>query len=290
MTDRGFGKEFDGDFEGDFGWDFGREPGGTVGGAGGAAVDEGRGDPFEEALALANATAPLRVRHGAEGSGAGPTTGRVPYATREAAAANSSATGGSHDIPYTPDDPFSLDDPMAAGNGAARSSGPSRAPGNGASRTSGPSRASGPVGPEDHEDPADPPPPTGHGSRPTPVAVPWHTARDIAERAVAGPPEPATSALGDALGRTLAAPLTALTDLPSFDTSAMDGWAVSGPGPWRLDHPAGTSEAGPLPASSQATPLTGRSTTDMRSRSPPVRACRPVPPPCCAVSTARSVS
>lgn len=261
MTDRGFGKEFDGDFEGDFGWDFGREPGGTVGGAGGAAVDEGRGDPFEEALALANATAPLRVRHGAEGSGAGPTTGRVPYATREAAAANSSATGGSHDIPYTPDDPFSLDDPMAAGNGAARSSGPSRAPGNGAarssrpsrapgngaSRPSGPSRASGPVGPEDHEDPADPPPPTGHGSRPTPVAVPWHTARDIAERAVAGPPEPATSALGDALGRTLAAPLTALTDLPSFDTSAMDGWAVSGPGPWRLDHPAGTSEAGPPP-------------------------------------------
>ncbi len=35
-----------------------------------------------------------------------------------------------------------------------------------------------------------------------------------------------------ALGLTLAAPLIALTDLPSFDTSAMDGWAVSGPGPW----------------------------------------------------------
>ncbi|MCZ1008821.1 molybdopterin molybdotransferase MoeA [Streptomyces lydicus] len=91
-------------------------------------------------------------------------------------------------------------------------------------------------------------------------------------------PEPATSALGDALGRTLAAPLTALTDLPSFDTSAMDGWAVSGPGPWRLDHPAGTSEADP-PGILAATPLTGRSTTDRRSRSPPVRACRPVPPP-----------
>ncbi|WP_052029021.1 molybdopterin molybdotransferase MoeA, partial [Streptomyces aurantiacus] len=36
------------------------------------------------------------------------------------------------------------------------------------------------------------------------------------------------------LGRTLTAPLTALTDLPSFDTSAMDGWAVAGPGPWVL--------------------------------------------------------
>ncbi|WP_311765096.1 molybdopterin molybdotransferase MoeA [Streptomyces zingiberis] len=35
-------------------------------------------------------------------------------------------------------------------------------------------------------------------------------------------------------GRVLAEPLTALTDLPSFDSSAMDGWAVSGPGPWRL--------------------------------------------------------
>ncbi|MFG2528483.1 molybdopterin molybdotransferase MoeA [Streptomyces sp. NPDC048516] len=251
MTDRDFGKDFDGDFEGDVGWDFGGEPRDTVGRAGGAAADEGRGDPFEEALALANAPVPPRARAGAEAGGAVPTTGRVPYATREAAAADSSATGGSDAIPYTPDDPFSLDDPAASGNGASR-----------ASRASGPSRASDPVSPVspvdpedpvdpvdpvDPEDPGSPPPPTGRGSRPTPVAVPWHTARDIAERAVAGPPGPATSALGDALGRTLAAPLTALTDLPSFDTSAMDGWAVSGPGPWRLDHPAGTSEAGPPP-------------------------------------------
>jgi molybdopterin molybdotransferase len=40
--------------------------------------------------------------------------------------------------------------------------------------------------------------------------------------------------LDAALGLVLAAPLTALTDLPSFDTSAMDGWAVAGPGPWRV--------------------------------------------------------
>ncbi|MFH8567698.1 molybdopterin-binding protein [Streptomyces sp. NPDC017993] len=70
-------------------------------------------------------------------------------------------------------------------------------------------------------------------------AAPWGAAREIAGRAAAGPPAPETSLLGEALGRTLAAPLAALTDLPSFDTSAMDGWAVSGPGPWRLDPPAG---------------------------------------------------
>ncbi|MFF0423942.1 molybdopterin molybdotransferase MoeA [Streptomyces sp. NPDC004520] len=40
--------------------------------------------------------------------------------------------------------------------------------------------------------------------------------------------------LGQALGHTLAEPLLALTDLPSFDTSAMDGWAVAGPGPWTV--------------------------------------------------------
>jgi molybdopterin molybdotransferase len=40
--------------------------------------------------------------------------------------------------------------------------------------------------------------------------------------------------LDEALGLVLAEPLVALTDLPAFDTSAMDGWAVSGAGPWRL--------------------------------------------------------
>lgn len=33
-------------------------------------------------------------------------------------------------------------------------------------------------------------------------------------------------------GRVLAQPLTAQCDLPSFDSSAMDGWAVCGPAPW----------------------------------------------------------
>ena len=32
----------------------------------------------------------------------------------------------------------------------------------------------------------------------------------------------------------LAGSLSALVDLPPFATSAMDGWAVAGPGPWRV--------------------------------------------------------
>ncbi|MFE9771253.1 molybdopterin molybdotransferase MoeA [Streptomyces sp. NPDC005931] len=71
------------------------------------------------------------------------------------------------------------------------------------------------------------------------AATPWTEARSIAERAArqrdggrTARRPPVQVPLDAALGLTLAAPLTALTDLPSFDTSAMDGWAVSGPGPW----------------------------------------------------------
>ncbi len=63
-----------------------------------------------------------------------------------------------------------------------------------------------------------------------------HAARPQALRAGGTPGAPRREShpvpLDEALGRILAAPLTALTDLPSFDTSAMDGWAVAGPGPW----------------------------------------------------------
>jgi molybdopterin molybdotransferase len=52
--------------------------------------------------------------------------------------------------------------------------------------------------------------------------------------------------LAEALGGHLALPLQALTDLPAFDTSAMDGWAVSGPGPWRIVA-SGQILAGQLP-------------------------------------------
>jgi molybdopterin molybdotransferase len=81
------------------------------------------------------------------------------------------------------------------------------------------------------------------------VAAPpigWAAARRLsydAGRAAAGP---ATQVpLADADGRTLARPLTALTDLPAFPTSSVDGWAVRGPGPWRVlgQVLAGTSPA-----------------------------------------------
>ncbi|MFE9422473.1 molybdopterin molybdotransferase MoeA [Kitasatospora sp. NPDC006697] len=73
----------------------------------------------------------------------------------------------------------------------------------------------------------------------------WPRAREVARRAGTRPAPPAEELpLAAALGRTLAGPLTALTDLPAFDTAAMDGWAVAGPGPWRL---AGQVLAGRTP-------------------------------------------
>ncbi|WP_327724487.1 molybdopterin molybdotransferase MoeA [Streptomyces europaeiscabiei] len=65
-------------------------------------------------------------------------------------------------------------------------------------------------------------------------ATSWPEARAVAERAArsAGRRAPVSVTVDQALGLVLAASLTALTDLPSFDTSAMDGWAVAGPGPW----------------------------------------------------------
>lgn len=68
-------------------------------------------------------------------------------------------------------------------------------------------------------------------------ATPWPEAREIAALAALKATRAARRApvpLDAALGLTLATPLTALTDLPSFDTSAMDGWAVAGPGPWAV--------------------------------------------------------
>ncbi|MER5858898.1 molybdopterin molybdotransferase MoeA [Streptomyces sp900105245] len=83
-------------------------------------------------------------------------------------------------------------------------------------------------------------------------ATPWGRAREIAARAARSGArrEPVSVRLGDALGLVLAAPLDALTDLPSFDTSAMDGWAVAGPGPWEV------REAGVLAGHAQPDPLT----------------------------------
>ncbi|WP_326694432.1 molybdopterin molybdotransferase MoeA [Streptomyces sp. NBC_01766] len=67
-------------------------------------------------------------------------------------------------------------------------------------------------------------------------AAPWEAARARAARVGrTGAVAPRRTPLDRALGLVLGEPLVALTDLPSFDTSAMDGWAVAGPGPWRTD-------------------------------------------------------
>lgn len=70
----------------------------------------------------------------------------------------------------------------------------------------------------------------------------WYTARTAAV-ASALPAETVPVAAAD--GRTLAEPAVAGSDLPAFDTSAMDGWAVAGPGPWQV---VGEVLAGRAPA------------------------------------------
>lgn len=67
--------------------------------------------------------------------------------------------------------------------------------------------------------------------------MPWARARVEAYetgRAVAACLPPVEVALAGADGFTLARPLAPLTDLPAFPTSSVDGYAVRGPGPWRL--------------------------------------------------------
>ncbi|MFI0775674.1 molybdopterin-binding protein [Streptomyces sp. NPDC021212] len=84
----------------------------------------------------------------------------------------------------------------------------------------------------------------------------WPDAHRIAARAPAravAKAAPVLRALDDALGHVLAEPLTALTDLPPFDTSAMDGWALAGPGPWRLT--AGRAGRGILAGTGAVDPL-----------------------------------
>ncbi|WP_431959017.1 molybdopterin molybdotransferase MoeA [Actinacidiphila sp. bgisy160] len=86
-----------------------------------------------------------------------------------------------------------------------------------------------------------------HGANGGHHDLPWPRARRIAGSA-AEPLARLAVPLGAALGHALAGPLIALTDLPSFDTSAMDGWAVAGPGPWRTEGSvlAGQASGAPL--------------------------------------------
>ncbi|WP_327316449.1 molybdopterin molybdotransferase MoeA [Streptomyces sp. NBC_01235] len=120
----------------------------------------------------------------------------------------------------------------------------------------GPARPAGDHGPARREDngngsPSSLAPETGHrgaAGEHRHRATPWPEARTIAARSGAARRAPVSVTLGDALGLVLAAPLTALTDLPSFDTSAMDGWAVAGPGPWHVrDEGVLAGSAAPAP-------------------------------------------
>lgn len=63
--------------------------------------------------------------------------------------------------------------------------------------------------------------------------VPWERARVLAHAA----PQPLAARrvlLSCAAGLTLAGEIRTCVPLPAFDTAAMDGYAVAGPGPWQL--------------------------------------------------------
>ncbi|MER5683225.1 molybdopterin molybdotransferase MoeA [Streptomyces sp. NPDC002205] len=88
-------------------------------------------------------------------------------------------------------------------------------------------------------------------------ATAWREARALAARAGRGAaPRTQRLPLDRTLGHVLAEPLAALTDLPSFDTSAMDGWVVAGPGPWALGKgEGGSGDLGILAGHSTPAPL-----------------------------------
>ena len=68
------------------------------------------------------------------------------------------------------------------------------------------------------------------------LAHTWEEARGLAWSATS--PLPAlTRTLGTALGQVLAADVHALHPMPHYASSAMDGWAISGSGPWILAEP-----------------------------------------------------
>ncbi|MFD9499526.1 molybdopterin molybdotransferase MoeA [Streptomyces sp. NPDC060035] len=94
--------------------------------------------------------------------------------------------------------------------------------------------------------------PSAQAGRTRAHSTPWADARALAERLGRAAPLAAHRLpLDRALGHVLAEAVVALTDLPSFDTSAMDGWVVAGPGPWTVRTGegllAGRSAPVPLP-------------------------------------------
>ncbi|MFJ8882318.1 molybdopterin molybdotransferase MoeA [Streptomyces sp. NPDC102402] len=128
---------------------------------------------------------------------------------------------------------------------ASATPGGSPAPGASGSGPSGSPGASAPVAPTPGA------PAAVHGRRRA-GADAWAEVRALAERLGRGAPLTAHRLpLDRALGHVLAEAVVALTDLPSFDTSAMDGWVVAGPGPWTVQEGegllAGRGSSEPLP-------------------------------------------
>ncbi|GAC1451764.1 MAG: molybdopterin-binding protein [Pseudarthrobacter sp.] len=78
-----------------------------------------------------------------------------------------------------------------------------------------------------------PPPPEAHSQH---LAHTWEEARQVAFDS-ATPIPPGRVALSNALGRVLVEDITALHDMPHYASSAMDGWAVNGGGPWIVAEP-----------------------------------------------------
>ncbi|MFD7426812.1 molybdopterin molybdotransferase MoeA [Streptomyces sp. NPDC059818] len=129
--------------------------------------------------------------------------------------------------------------------GPETASGPDRfrdqSPDSDQSPTPSPDPASDPASEDEYR-------PGARGRRRT-HATPWGEARAVAARAGRSvPPRTGRLPLDHALGHVLAEPLAALTDLPSFDTSAMDGWAVAGPGPWYVREGGGVLAGHAAPA------------------------------------------
>ncbi|MEJ1178809.1 MULTISPECIES: molybdopterin molybdotransferase MoeA [unclassified Pseudarthrobacter] len=87
-----------------------------------------------------------------------------------------------------------------------------------------------------------------HDEKTRHLAHTWEEARQAAFDC-AVPIPPGRVPLQQALGRTLAEDITALQEMPHYASSAMDGWAVNGSGPWIL------AEAGQRLAPHQASPI-----------------------------------
>lgn len=83
-------------------------------------------------------------------------------------------------------------------------------------------------------------PGTTHVRRHAPT---WAEARQLSYTCATPLPSVAVT-LREAIGGTLTSPVTAPRNLPHYASSAMDGWAINGGGPWKLTTPGGPLAAG----------------------------------------------